>query len=66
MKKICAFLAVILSLAFAGVTFAQAKPAAPPANTGSRSNPVCACWPMKPAFPRAQCKVRFRSCNIGS
>jgi ammonium transporter, Amt family len=28
MKKICAFLAVILSLAFAGLTFAQDKPAA--------------------------------------
>ena len=30
MKKICAFLAVILSLAFAGLTFAQDKPAATP------------------------------------
>jgi Amt family ammonium transporter len=28
MKKICAFLAVVLSLAFAGLTFAQDKPAA--------------------------------------
>ena len=30
MKRICAFLAVILSLAFAGLTFAQDKPAATP------------------------------------
>jgi Amt family ammonium transporter len=30
MKKICAFLAVILSLAFAGLTFAQDKPAVAP------------------------------------
>src|SRR4051812_15752064 len=30
MKKICAFLAVVLSLAFAGLTFAQDKPAATP------------------------------------
>ena len=30
MKKICAFLVVILSLAFAGLTFAQDKPAATP------------------------------------
>src|SRR6478609_5323380 len=30
MKKICAFLAVMLSLAFAGLTFAQDKPAATP------------------------------------
>jgi hypothetical protein len=21
-------------------------------------NPASACWPMKPAFPKAQCKVR--------
>ena len=40
--------------------------AAPPANTGNRSNPVCACWPMKPAFPKAQCKVQWQSCIIGS
>src|SRR5207253_2638775 len=30
MKKLCAFLALVLSLAFAGVTFAQEKPAAVP------------------------------------
>src|SRR5881392_817894 len=30
MKKLCAFLALVLSLAFAGVTFAQDKPAATP------------------------------------
>jgi Amt family ammonium transporter len=30
MKRICAFLAVVLSLAFAGLTFAQDKPAAAP------------------------------------
>ena len=30
MKKLCAFLALVLSLAFAGVTFAQDKPAAAP------------------------------------
>ena len=30
MKKFCAFLALVLSLAFAGVTFAQDKPAATP------------------------------------
>src|SRR5438045_4299082 len=30
MKKLCAFLAVVLSLAFAGVTLAQDKPAAAP------------------------------------
>src|SRR5437660_12721034 len=30
MKKLCAFLALVLSLAFAGVTFAQEKPAAAP------------------------------------
>ena len=30
MKKLCAFLALVLSLAFAGVTLAQDKPAAAP------------------------------------
>src|SRR5712664_4390213 len=30
MKRFCAFLALVLSLAFAGVTFAQDKPAATP------------------------------------
>src|SRR5690348_17140225 len=30
MKRICAFLALVLSLAFAGVTLAQDKPAAAP------------------------------------
>jgi len=30
MKKLCAFLALVLSLAFAGLTFAQDKPAAAP------------------------------------
>ena len=30
MKKVCAFLAVVLSLAFAGVTLAQDKPATAP------------------------------------
>jgi ammonium transporter, Amt family len=43
MKKICAFLAVVLSLAFAGVTLAQDKPAAAP------DKPAAAAEAAKPA-----------------
>ena len=41
-------------------------PAGPPASAGNRSNPACACWQTKPAFPKAQCKLRSRSCSIDS
>jgi ammonium transporter, Amt family len=42
MKKLCAFLAVILSLAFAGVTFAQDKPAAAPEKAAAEAKPAAA------------------------
>ena len=42
MKKLCAFLAVVLSLAFAGVTLAQDKPAATPDKPAAQANPAAA------------------------
>jgi len=40
MKKLCAFLALVLSLAFAGVTFAQDKPAAAPEKPAAAEKPA--------------------------
>src|SRR5438105_12615652 len=42
MKKLCAFLAVLLSLAFAGVTHAQDKPAAAPDKAAAEAKPAAA------------------------
>ncbi|TMH27889.1 MAG: ammonium transporter [Betaproteobacteria bacterium] len=42
MKKLCAFLAVTLSLAFAGVPFAQDKPAAAPDKAAAEAKPAAA------------------------
>src|SRR5258706_12099520 len=42
MKKLCAFLALVLSLAFAGVTFAQDKPAAAPDKPAAEAKPAAA------------------------
>src|SRR5258708_29968523 len=42
MKKLCAFLAVVLSLAFAGVTLAQDKPAATPEKAAAEAKPAAA------------------------
>jgi Amt family ammonium transporter len=42
MKKLCAFLALVLSLAFAGVTFAQDKPAAAPDKAAAEAKPAAA------------------------
>src|SRR5438105_15516049 len=42
MKKLCAFLAVVLSLAFAGVTLAQDKPAAAPDKAAAEAKPAAA------------------------
>src|SRR5258707_5734542 len=42
MKKLCAFLAVVLSLAFAGVTLAQDKPATTPEKAAAEAKPAAA------------------------
>src|SRR5258706_2160745 len=42
MKKLCAFLAVVLSLAFAGVTLAQDKPAGTPEKAAAEAKPAAA------------------------
>ena len=55
MKKLCAFLAVVLSLTFAGITLAQDKPAADkPAATAEEH------WTQLPPDPRRQEQSRFR------
>ena len=49
MKKLCAFLALVLSLAFAGVTLAQDKPAATPDKPAAEAQKEAAKAPAQPA-----------------
>jgi Amt family ammonium transporter len=48
MKKLCAFLALVLALAFAGVTLAQDKPAATPDKPAAEATQPEAAKPAKP------------------
>src|SRR5712692_166247 len=71
MKKLCAFLAVILSLAFAGLTLAQDKPPAPADKAAAEAKPGAAPEAKKeeakpaaaPAVPK--CGDKGFDCNKG-
>lgn len=68
MKKLCAFLAVMLSLAFAGLTFAQDKPAAAPekaaaAPDAKKDEAKPAAAPATPPTPK--CGDKGFDCNKG-